>query len=69
MKFKLTKEAGLPMKASHDDAGYDLCLIEDVKVKKGVTVIDTGVHVELPKGYAGILAPRSSFAKTGIILQ
>lgn len=69
MKIKLIKGAICPKKGRSDDAGYDIFLLEDVKIKNGVTVIDTGVCVELPRGYAGLLAPRSSFAKTGVILQ
>lgn len=69
MKIKLMNGAIRPTKGRPEDAGYDIYLPEDVKIRKGVTVIDTGVCVELPKGHAGLIAPRSSFAKTGIIVQ
>lgn len=69
MKVKLIKGACAPSKGREGDAGYDIFLLEDANIKKGVSVIDTGVCVELPKGWAGLIAPRSSFAKTGVIVQ
>lgn len=60
MKVVLNKEALKPTRAHKDDAGLDLyspisCI---VKAKDSV-VIDTGVHVELPKGTAGFLKSKS----------
>ena len=60
MKVVLNKEALEPTRAHKDDAGLDLyspisCI---VKAKDSV-VIDTGVHVELPKGTAGFLKSKS----------
>lgn len=69
MKFKLKDHGYLPIKARHDDAGWDIYLPADVKIGKGITIIPTGVCVQLPHGYAGLLAIRSSVAKTGLVLQ
>lgn len=56
---KVTPTAQLPTKAHATDAGYDLyadtCSIED-----GVACYGTGVAVEIPQGYVGLVFPRSS---------
>ena len=69
MKIKLIKGAQLPKQGRPGDAGYDLYLLEDVVFKRGVTVLDTGICIELPKNTAGLLAMRSSICKTGLIIQ
>lgn len=69
MRVKLLRGAKLPAKGRPDDAGYDLFFPEDAVIGPGMTVVAMGVCVELPKGYAGLLALRSSAAKTGLILQ
>ncbi|MDX1470249.1 MAG: dUTP diphosphatase [Flavobacteriaceae bacterium] len=55
---------------AHDgDAGLDLYCAEDVFIPKNTfTMIPTGVAVAIPKGYYGMLVPRSStFKKYGFI--
>ena len=70
MKIKLLGNTKCPKQGRVGDAGYDLFLNEDVTFKSHeVTVVDTGVCVELPEGYAGLLAMRSSVCKTGLIIQ
>lgn len=70
MKIKLIKGAKTPKQGRDGDAGYDLFLIDDITFEAhSVTVVDTGVCVELPKGHAGLLAMRSSVCKTGMIIQ
>ena len=70
MRIKLIKNAKTPKQGREGDAGYDLFLIDDIVFKAhAITVIDTGVCVELPKGHAGLLAMRSSVCKTGLIIQ
>lgn len=70
MNIKLLNNAQCPKQGREGDAGYDLFLVEDVTFKaKEVTVVDTGVCVELPQGHAGLLAMRSSVCKTGMIIQ
>lgn len=69
MKIKLIKNAQLPKLGRDGDAGYDLYLLNDVTFKRGITILDTGICVELPKEHAGLLAMRSSVCKTGLIIQ
>lgn len=70
MKIKLIKGAQCPKQGRIGDAGYDLFLLDDVTFKaNAITVLDTGVRVELPEGHAGLLAMRSSVCKTGLIIQ
>lgn len=73
IKFVLDEGAKAPTKAHEADAGFDLCskdeitLVANVYGGKGV-VIDTGVHVEIPKGYVGYVQGRSGLnVKNGII--
>ena len=70
MKVKLLEGTKCPRQGREGDAGYDFFLREHVTLKAHqVTVIDTGVCVELPKGYAGLLAMRSSICKKNLIIQ
>lgn len=69
LKFvQLSKDAKAPYKSRESDAGYDLFCIEDVMVRAGERVgIKTGVAVAIPKGYVGLIWPRSGLAvKNGI---
>ena len=60
MKIVLDNGAFLPIKAHRDDAGYDLRSPVDVEVPAGGSeVIDTGVHMALPKGFCGMLVSKS----------
>lgn len=60
MKIKLDVGARIPIRAHETDAGYDLCAREDKVIIGGeAAVFDTGVHVQLPKGTAGVLVSKS----------
>lgn len=61
---KLDSRAVVPTKAHATDAGMDLTAIsvEDTGV---ITTYHTGLAVEIPEGYVGLLFPRSSVYKTG----
>ena len=60
MKVKLDKGAYPPERAHKTDAGLDLRAIKpEVVPGHGSAVFDTGVHVQLPKGTAGILVSKS----------
>ena len=67
---KVRKNAMLPTYGSADAAGADLyaCLDEPVTIGAGETVfIPTGIAMEVPKGYAGLVYARSSLgAKRGL---
>ena len=60
MKIKLDPGAFLPERAHSTDAGLDLRAIKGCIIKAGCNVIfDTGVHVELPPGTAGLVVSKS----------
>lgn len=60
LKVKLDKGAFAPESAHEADAGYDLRTPHDVFIPAGkFAIIDTGVHMAIPKGYVGILKSKS----------
>ena len=49
------------------DAGYDLYSIADCSVAPGQRAsVDTGLHLEIPAGFVGLVKDRSSVASAGI---
>jgi dUTP pyrophosphatase len=49
------------------DAGYDLYAVESTTIEPGSrTLIATGLHVEIPAGYVGLVKDRSSMAMAGL---
>ena len=60
MKIKLDRGAFMPVRAHDTDAGADLrSPVETVVPASGSRVIDTGVHIQLPHGYVGMLKSKS----------
>ena len=60
MKIMLDEGAYMPERAHDTDAGYDLRTPKRVIVRRNDSVvIDTGVHIEIPKGYFGKLESKS----------
>lgn len=60
MNIMLDEKALKPTRAHETDAGLDLYSCTDTVVKAhGDVFIDTGVHVQLPHGTAGVLMSRS----------
>lgn len=60
IKVKLDEGAFAPESAHVEDAGYDLRTPNDVYIPGGgFAIIDTGVHMEIPKGYVGFLKSKS----------
>lgn len=60
MKIKLDRGAFVPVRAHGTDAGADLrSPIDTVVPARGSRVIDTGVHIQLPRGYVGMLKSKS----------
>ncbi len=48
---------------SHEDAGMDLCAVEDVDLEPGIPVlVPTGIAIELPPGYEAQIRPRSGLS-------
>jgi dUTP pyrophosphatase len=42
------------------DAGYDLRTYQDISLMPNTpTVVDTGIAIEIPSGYVGLILPRS----------
>ncbi len=66
---KLHPNAVIPTYAKQGDAGMDLTAVS-VKYEEetGCFVYDTGLAVEIPEGYVGLLFPRSSLSKKELIL-
>ena len=70
VKFKkLNSSAVTPAKAHSTDAGFDLTAISCSVDKYGSYVYSTGIAIEIPHGYVGLLFPRSSVAKKSQILS
>ncbi len=63
MKVKLEEKAIMPTRAHSTDAGLDLYAPynQEVPPKRSV-VFDTGVHIELPQGTAGLLVSKSGLS-------
>lgn len=62
---KLKKTAIIPTRGSLSSAGYDLyaCLESSVIIHPGETIkIPTGLAMELPEGYVGLIYARSGLA-------
>lgn len=60
MKITVDNELVMPVREHSTDAGLDLKASHDGTVKAGGTAtFGTGVRVELPKGTAGLLLPKS----------
>lgn len=60
MKIVLDRGALPPIRAHADDAGLDLRSPVDVIIKPRASVlIDTGIHVEIPSGYVGMIKSKS----------
>lgn len=68
MKIKLDKGAFIPTRAHGTDAGADLrSPVDTVVPARGSRVIDTGVHIQLPRDCVGMLKSKSGLnVKYGI---
>ena len=64
---RLTETAQLPTQANPSDAGWDLYADEDMEIWPGETkLISTGISLEIPDGYVGLIWDRSSMGVKGI---
>lgn len=68
MKIKLDVGAFMPVREHATDAGADLrSPVDAVVPARGSCVIDTGVHIQLPHGFVGMLKSKSGLnVKHGI---
>ena len=70
LNVKLTDGAPLPKHAKPGDAGLDLTTRETVELAPGETkMVGTGVSVEIPEGYFGMVVPRSGLGSRGVTLS
>ena len=73
LNFKrLDDKAIMPIRAHESDAGLDLTAV-DITLEPNdcgqtVVVYHSGLAVEIPEGYVGLLFPRSSIAKKSIFM-
>jgi dUTP pyrophosphatase len=67
IKFRRLDTAVIPTRANPGDAGLDLTATS-VSFDEGKYTYGTGLAVEIPEGYVGLLFPRSSINTTGLHL-
>jgi dUTP pyrophosphatase len=68
---KLHEQAVIPSYSKEGDCGLDLTAISVSTIDKsrfGYIEYDTGLAIEIPEGYVGLIYPRSSLSNTGLIL-
>ena len=65
---KLHDSAVIPSYAKHGDAGMDLTAISKEYDEHGNVCYGTGLAFEIPKGFVGLLFPRSSNTKKDLVL-
>jgi dUTP pyrophosphatase len=60
---RLNVDAVIPTYAKHGDAGADLYSIEDKDIWPGEhALVSTGIAIEVPEGFVGLIHPRSGLA-------
>lgn len=68
-RIKVDREDLAPNRAYPSDAGADLVAKETIWLQPFKrTLVPTGVYVEIPIGYVGLLVPRSSLSKNNIVM-
>ena len=65
---KLHEDAIIPVYGKPGDAGLDLTAVSIAKDSYGNVVYGTGLAIEIPDGYVGLIFPRSSNSKTDLYL-
>lgn len=69
LEYLVTDRRLTPVRAHEFDAGLDLFASDDYELKQGERVlVNTGVRVKIPRGYVGLLVPRSSLSKSNIVM-
>ena len=66
---KLYENSILPTKAHATDAGYDLYAYSKFYDDDGNIVYGSGIAMEIPQGYVGLVFPRSSNANKDLLLS
>lgn len=65
---KLHADAVIPTYSSHGDAGMDLTAINVKYDTNGNVCYGTGIAMEIPEGFVGLIFPRSSVSKKTLSL-
>jgi len=66
---KLNQNAVIPQYAKAGDAGLDLVATSIKSDENGNIVYGTGLAIEIPQGYVGLIFPRSSISKYTLALS
>lgn len=66
---KLSKEAVIPRYAKRWDAGMDLVATKILSNEIDEIEYGTGLSIEIPEGYVGLIFPRSSIKKYDLFLS
>ena len=61
---KVTEDARMPYKASSEAACYDVYAHSITIKEEGKVIVGLGFKTELPKGYRGVIVPRSNLTKS-----
>jgi len=72
MKVKIKKihpDATIPSYAKNGDAGMDLVATSVIGETLGSITYGLGIALEIPKGFVGLVFPRSSIRKTNLQLS
>jgi dUTP pyrophosphatase len=66
---KVTEDARMPIKGSEQAAAYDVYAHSITSKEEGKVVVGLGFKTEIPKGYKGIIVPRSNLTKFNWVLN
>ena len=65
---KLNEKAKVPQYSREGDAGLDLHSTSSFEESEDLICYRTGIAVEIPQGFVGLIFPRSSLSKYDLIL-
>lgn len=66
---KLHADAVIPKYAKESDAGLDLTATSIIEEDENKIVYGTGIAMEIPEGFVGLVFPRSSIRKYDLLLS
>lgn len=66
---KVTEDARMPIKGSEHAAAYDVYAHSITSNENGKVNVGLGFKLEIPKGYKGIIVPRSNLTKFNWIIN
>ena len=66
---KLSPDAVIPSYAKDGDAGMDVVATKIISDNLGAVTYGTDIAIEIPKGFVGLIFPRSSIRKTNLQLS